>query len=127
VRKAHRILVVDDDHDLRETMIEVLRDAGYDAIGAANGVDALHCLAIGEPRPCVIFLDLMMPIMDGSSFRRAQLGDPRLAGIPVVAISAYHDVDEQAAALGIEHLAKPIKLEAICETARRYCPEPATD
>ena len=119
----HRILVVDDDVDLRETIIDVLRDAGFDAVGAANGADALQCLALLDPLPCMIFLDLMMPVMDGSGFRQQQLADPNLAAIPVVAISAYRDVAEQAKALGLPHLAKPIRLETIRETALRFCPE----
>jgi CheY-like chemotaxis protein len=119
----HRIMVVDDDVDLRETMLDVLRDAGFEAIGAANGADALQCLALLDRLPCVIFLDLMMPVMDGSGFRQKQLADPTLADIPVVAISAYRDVAEQANVLGVPHLAKPIRLETIRETALRFCRE----
>jgi CheY-like chemotaxis protein len=72
----------------------------------------------------MIFLDLMMPVLDGSGFRQRQLANPDLAEIPVVAISAYRDVAEQAAALGLPHLAKPVKLDTIRETALRFCPEP---
>jgi CheY-like chemotaxis protein len=121
----HRILVVDDDLDLRETLMSVLEDAGYDVIGAENGVEALAVLRGAGPAPCLIFLDLMMPVMDGATFRGEQLADPMLASIPVVVISAYQDVASHAARLAAEHLAKPIGYAAINACARRFCPDGA--
>jgi CheY-like chemotaxis protein len=82
-----RVLVVDDDFDLLDALCEVLGDAGYGVARASNGFEALQILA-EQPPPDLILLDLMMPIMDGHSFRRVQLADPRLAAIPTVALSA---------------------------------------
>src|SRR3954470_23175677 len=81
------VLVVDDDQDIREALCDLLADAGYRAASVANGKEALIYLKSGE-LPCVILLDLMMPVMDGWEFRRQQQGDPRLSKIPVVVITA---------------------------------------
>ncbi|MFT3770120.1 MAG: response regulator [Minicystis sp.] len=82
-----RILVVDDDPDLREAMIDVLAGEGYHLVTAANGREALDLLAQGE-RPDVILLDLMMPVMNGHEMRAHQLADGAIADIPVVVMTA---------------------------------------
>lgn len=119
----HRILVVDDDIDLRETLISVLEESGYDVVGAENGVAALSALRTG-PRPSLVLLDLMMPVMDGPTFRLEQLKDPAIADIPVVVISAYQDVATHAGDLALEHLPKPIRLDEIRDCIRRLCERP---
>ncbi len=81
------VMVIDDDHDLLGTICEVLRDAGYRVSGAANGFEAMRLLA-EQPLPDLILIDLMMPIMDGYNFRRAQLADARLAAVPTIGLSA---------------------------------------
>ena len=78
----HRILVVDDEEMIRDSLIEYLDENGYRAIGAVDGRDALTKLAAVDRRPCVILLDLMMPVMDGQTFRAKQLLDPELAAHP---------------------------------------------
>ena len=65
------ILIVDDDPDIRDSLKEVLEDEGYEVNGVANGREALDYLR-KSPRPCVILLDLMMPVMDGWQFRKEQ-------------------------------------------------------
>ena len=72
----HRVLVVEDEEMIRDSLVEILADSGYDAIAAVDGRDALDKLRTGSPRPCLILLDLMMPIMDGWSFREQQRSDP---------------------------------------------------
>jgi CheY-like chemotaxis protein len=86
---ADIVLVVEDEAPARAGMEQLLRRAGYDAVGAANGQDALDLLRSGI-RAKVILLDLMMPVMDGWAFRREQLRDPQLAHIPVIVLSALH-------------------------------------
>src|SRR5205814_8831977 len=84
-----RILVVDDDPDIRDSLREVLEDEGYDVSCVGNGREALDHLKAASPRPCVILLDLMMPVMDGWQFRREQKKlEPELANIPLVVITA---------------------------------------
>jgi CheY-like chemotaxis protein len=82
-----RILIADDDPDLRESLKIVLELHGHSVDEARNGEEALRRLRHSVP-PCVILLDLMMPVMDGWQFRQEQLRHPKLARIPVVVISA---------------------------------------
>lgn len=122
----HRILVVDDDPDIRETMIEVLEEAGYLAVGAADGVEALAQLRDPEDRWCVVLLDLMMPNMDGRTFRSEQLQDPGIAPIPVVIVSAMSDVAEAAEELQVAaHVNKPVRLSELVKIVDRFCPRAA--
>src|SRR5690242_10127431 len=93
------IMVVEDDEEIRETLVDLLHDHGYEAIGARDGRDALDTLAHAKELPCLIVLDLMMPVMDGKAFREAQLQDPSLSKIPVLVISAYHDAEARSRAL----------------------------
>lgn len=83
-----RVLVIDDEADLRETLADLLEEEGFSTEQAANGVQALALLRAEAPRPDVILLDLMMPEMSGWQFRDEQLADPELASIPVVVMSA---------------------------------------
>jgi len=84
---AIRVMVVDDDRDLRESIADLLADDGYEVVPAEHGQDALDQLRAGAS-PQVILLDLMMPEVDGYEFRARQLADPRIADIPVIAMSA---------------------------------------
>jgi CheY-like chemotaxis protein len=119
-----RILVVDDDEDIRESLIAYLEDNGYQPIGAVNGRHALDLLSDPNLRPSLIVLDLMMPVMDGRAFREAQLRSPLLSSIPVILISAYHSAVELAKNLGIEAcLPKPIDPKVflrVIEEQRRF-------
>jgi CheY-like chemotaxis protein len=112
-------LVVDDDQDIRDALCELLVDEGYQAVAAANGVEALTYLRSREP-PCVILLDLMMPIMDGWEFRRQQQSDPKLAAIPVVAITAAGE--HRASTIVVDRvLPKPLQLDRVLETLESFC------
>src|SRR6476620_2244355 len=89
------ILVVEDDEMTRESMVELLRESGYTVDAAVNGAEALAHLRT-HPHPCVILLDLMMPVMTGQEFRREQLKDSALAAIPVIVVSAADMAQLQA-------------------------------
>ena len=124
---AHRIFVVDDEEMIRDSVVEFLDENGYDAVGAAHGRDALDKLTASGPRPCLILLDLMMPVMDGRSFREEQLQTPELASIPVVLFSAYRDVAKTAGELNAAgHLAKPLNLTTLLQTVQRHCSNRST-
>jgi CheY-like chemotaxis protein len=118
--EEHRVLVVDDDRDIRDSLIETLEDHGYQALGAANGVEALTALQT-SPRPCLILLDLMMPVMDGRGFRAEQLKNPAWADIPVIVISAYGNAEAQAQELALTCMRKPVSTRPLIEVVRRYC------
>ena len=111
-----RILVVDDEETIRETLVDILDEQGYVAVGATDGRDALRKLR-ASPRPwSLILLDFTMPIMDGRAFREEQRRDPALASIPVIVLSAYRDVAEKAAELeAASYLSKPPSLPALLE------------
>src|SRR5205823_1575262 len=64
-----------------------------------------------DPLPCIILLDLMMPVMDGQTFRMAQLSDPRIAHIPIVVISAYRDIQDAERLKATRFVKKPPKLD----------------
>jgi len=106
-----RVLVVDDDRDIRESLVELLESEGYEVSSAANGRDALA--EARRTRPDVILLDQMMPVMSGREFQAAQARDPSLAGIPVLRISAS-PVDSVG-----EFLRKPFGIDEVLGMVRR--------
>src|SRR5687767_9852673 len=94
------VLVVEDHADTRHMVEEFLRIHEIAVVTADNGLTALA--ALHEHRPCVVLLDLSMPVMDGWRFREHQrrLSDGELAGTPIVILSAVSDLQHQAATLG---------------------------
>lgn len=116
---AARVLVVEDDLHLRESICAALGDAGYATWPAENGEVALE--RAREERPCVILLDLMMPIMNGWEFRSEQLADPNLSSIPVVIMTADGRAADKARTLHADYLRKPIHLDALLELVNDYC------
>jgi signal transduction histidine kinase len=104
--RGTRLLLVEDDAGIRTTLGELLTDEGLVVTTAANGRQALQELRGAAP-PDVIVLDLMMPVMDGWEFRVEQRGDPALADIPLVAMSA--DLSAKARAIAADgYVRKPI-------------------
>jgi len=86
-----RLLIVDDDPELRQSAVDALSDAGYDTAVAGNGWEALAATQ-GPQVPQLILLDLMMPDMNGWQFREAQQRDARIRDIPLVVITASRDL-----------------------------------
>ena len=82
------VLVVDDDDGIREAIVDLLADEGFETIGASNGVEALNFLADSERKPSLILLDLMMPMLDGWTFCKVRQGLSMVMDIPVIAVSA---------------------------------------
>jgi len=105
--------VVEDDRDLRELLVELLRDEGYEAVAAGNGLEGLAMARTHHPD--LILLDLLMPIMNGWQFRAAQALEPALAHVPTVVISD-HDHDLRVAA----SLKKPASIGEVLEVVHRY-------
>jgi DNA-binding response OmpR family regulator len=85
-----RVLIVDDDAELRRVLTLALTDEEYDVRSVPDGQAALEVLESWAPQ--VILLDLMMPRMDGWTFRTQQLATQRVAQIPVIVLSAARDV-----------------------------------
>ena len=123
----HRILVVEDDIELRDALGQLLEAEGYVVEYALDGGEALDRLEVPEP-PCLILLDLMMPRVDGWQFRAAQVRNPRMAAIPVIVCSGAGNVGDKAASLGIpSYLQKPLDPDALLDLVRRYCDEREPD
>jgi CheY-like chemotaxis protein len=116
-----RVLIVDDDYGIRDALGQILVDEGHQVASASNGREALDRLRQGD-RPCVILLDLMMPVMNGWEFIDRQRHDEELAVVPVVVISADARVSEKATALGVSgFLEKPIDLDRLLDAVERFC------
>lgn len=82
------VLVVDDHPPTREALSSLLDSQGYHVLEAENGLQALELIdAVAEP-PCMVVLDLAMPVMDGQEFLKARALDRTLSQIPVVVLSA---------------------------------------
>ncbi len=117
------IMLVDDDAMIRETFQGVVEDEGFTVITAANGAEALDLLRRGA-RPGMIFLDLMMPVMDGAAFCAEWREDPEIASIPVIVVSAVSDMAKQAATLGATlYMTKPLHMDQMFRMIERYCDE----
>ena len=120
------ILIVEDDPDTREMLSVLLAMEGFHAVAAEDGLEALHLLRTVRHRapevPCLVLLDLMMPRLSGNEFRRAQLGDPTVASVPVAVMSGASDLEARAQALGaVASLSKPIDCDFLMNVVRRYC------
>lgn len=116
-----RVMVVDDDVVIRTVLCELLVEDGYGVIGARDGREALELLHKLSARPDVIVLDVKMPRMDGRAFRKAQLDEPTLASIPVIALTAS---SARAAGLGdgVEVLQKPLAVARLFEAIAKHAP-----
>jgi CheY-like chemotaxis protein len=115
------ILVVDDDTDIREEMAALLEGEGYQVVQARNGLEALERLK-RPPLPCMILLDLMMPVMNGWDFRAQQLANPSLKEIPTVIVSGAAQAKKEAASLHANgFLQKPFDLDPLLNVIERYC------
>jgi CheY-like chemotaxis protein len=86
-RTSGVVMVVDDDEDWRELVVQFLRDAGFEAVGASHGREALARIR-GGLAPDLLVIDLEMPVMTGWELRRELLRDPALAGLPVLVASS---------------------------------------
>ena len=104
-------------------MVETfLRITGIACVAADNGLTGLA--ALQEHRPCVVLLDLSMPVMDGWRFREEQqrLPDGDLAGTPVVVLSALNDAQRHAQTLGAADLIpKPIDFDRLVTVIKGFC------
>lgn len=107
------VLIVDDEECIRETLREAVEMAGFSAVLAANGVEALNVLS--RRRPCLVLVDLVMPVMTGEELLARMRADPALADIPVVVCTSA----PQWAPAGISVLAKPIDILALWERLRQ--------
>lgn len=107
-----RVLIVDDEFGIAELLDAVLADDGHTVVTAANGRQGLARVAAG--RPDLIFLDFMMPVMDGPAMLAALAADPGTRGIPVVLMSSMPEETVRERASGhAAFLRKPFRIAQI--------------
>ena len=127
-RANKRILLVDDDADLRESLAEALEEAGYTVERAGNGQEALQKLRVhtGPERPVAVLLDLLMPVMNGWQFCQLKRRDPEMADIPVIAMSGAVSRDPTSPYyIEVEDfLAKPVEFEDLLHKLRAVSARP---
>jgi CheY-like chemotaxis protein len=117
------IVIIDDEFGLADVLDATLSDAGYRVFVGANGMRGLEIMA--EHVPDLVFLDYMMPLLDGPGVLRAMHADERLAAVPVVLMSAMPESVVRSRCLGYAaFLRKPFGFEALLTTAMQLLDPP---
>ena len=116
--KCKTILIVEDDDDIRNVMVDLLESEGYITKAATNGKEALDLLE-DMSKPCLVLLDMMMPIMNGRQFLDTIMTDTLLAPIPVLIVSAVADKTNTEGSIGF--LKKPIDIDVVLNVVSQYC------
>jgi CheY-like chemotaxis protein len=117
------ILVVDDDDDVRETMLMLLALEGHRAVSAENGKRALEMIVAMPESPALIFLDLWMPVMDGRGFLAARNAEVNLASIPTFLFSADSQASKIAPQLhATGYMTKPVDIKKLFAVIGEYIP-----
>lgn len=118
----HHILLIEDEPDLRETLKDLLELIGFQVETAANGREGLRKLD-SAGNPCLILLDLMMPVMNGWQFLDALRKDPQpgRASIPVLVVSAAMDLLDIQSQYGCRALSKPVDIDKLIDMASEHC------
>jgi CheY-like chemotaxis protein len=111
-----KVLIVDDETDIRDSLKEIFEDEGYVVKTAANGAEALDLLAKEDP-PCAMVLDLVMPVVGGVEVYEKMQADKRLSQIPVIISTS----DPSRAPSGVLIMKKPIDLERLLGTIQKHC------
>jgi CheY-like chemotaxis protein len=110
------VLIVEDERDIREIVGELLTSEGFRVLSAADGRQALELLQNG-PRPCLVLLDLVMPVMNGYQFMDVLMADTALRTLPVVLVSALNAGMPNGPLL----LRKPIHADQLLSCVQAVC------
>lgn len=122
--KAKKILTVDDDESIRQTVTEMLKLEGFETVWAKNGQVALDYLTSvpDSELPDLVLLDYMMPVMNGKEFFLQKEMNPRLADIPVVMMTAngnLTNVMEHVESAG-GYMSKPMDYETVVKMVKHF-------
>lgn len=115
------VLVIDDDEDVRASIQDALTLKGYEVVAVENGAEA-QSLMSGERTPCVVLLDLVMPVMDGWQFLSWIRLHPVHSAIPVVVVSAHASTHPPAGSTGL--LRKPFAFHDLYNVVAQHCGPP---
>lgn len=122
MKKTNKVLIIDDDPDVRRALQKILSILGLKSFCANNGEMALEILS-HEVKPSLIFCDIMMPKMNGLEFLSVLKSnhDNNLSRIPVVILSSEKIMSQEVALYGAEFLNKSFNAEDIVSVVSRYC------
>lgn len=112
------ILIIEDDLAIREALAQLLQFEGYEVREANNGQEGLDLLPTLKD-PCLVLLDLMMPVMDGWEFLSKKQNDSAIAAVPVLVVSAVEEAGITTGSVGI--IKKPIEFEVLLEAVKQHC------
>jgi CheY-like chemotaxis protein len=115
-KSSRRLLLVEDDLDIRTSLTELLEMEGFNVVTANNGQEALNRLQT-TPLPDLILLDLTMPVMDGRTFLEHKLKDPSWKSIPVLLFSAASGMNEVPGATAT--IKKPVDIDELMDTLQK--------
>ena len=121
--ESKTVLVVDDDKVACDALVRLLMSAGYRTATAHDGSEALHRIH-GQPKPSLVILDLVMPVLDGWSFCEEMRGDGEISDIPVIVCSGAPANLQQSGGVALNAHAfhpKPIDADALLDSVRRLC------
>jgi CheY-like chemotaxis protein len=111
-----KLLIVDDEREIRESLEEFFQEEGFTVVTAANGAEALAHLQEAEA-PCVVLLDLLMPVLGGNEVYQAMQREPRLTNVPVIVMTS----DPSRAPSGLLIMKKPMNLTRLLSTVQQHC------
>ena len=112
------ILLIEDEVDIRTILKDALEWEGYRVYTASNGKEGMEIL-LEMPTPCLILLDLMMPVMNGWEFADALETYRAYADIPIVTLSAFSDPEKRIRANG--SIKKPVDLDVLFALVSKHC------
>lgn len=122
--RCDSVLVVEDNRDIREAVELLLQMEGFRVYGVQNGKEAVSVLK-KIPGRALVLLDMMMPVMSGWDFFKAQSGDQSINNLPVVVVSALGAAsalaDKGKSLPAVGYIKKPIELDGLLDVVQRYC------
>ncbi|AUH74290.1 response regulator [Legionella sainthelensi] len=113
------ILLVEDNLSVRDALVWTLEYAGFSVVAVQNGQEALNLLE-KDPLPTLIFLDLMMPVIDGFEFREMKKQIPRISNIPTIITSAKTNLKKLERMPYENFLSKPFELSDLLAVISKY-------
>jgi len=121
-RALLKVLVVDDEPNMRFLLGMILESDGYEVVEAKHGAAALE--RVKEERPDLVVTDLMMPVMNGRELIERLRSDDETAAMPILVVSSRPTADVPGGADAV--LSKPFDLDPLLETVRSLCRKDAT-
>lgn len=121
-KKKNKVLIIEDDHDIRVCFRDILESNNFEISSATNGRDAFGLLHSMKEIPDVIVTDLSMPFMDGNEFVTLKNRDEKFRDIPVIIVSAHV---QKVAVADVYVMPKPVDLEMFVHQVREHVPHQA--